>query len=72
MVIFGRPFLRNWTPPASIKHMGIEYDPGCKKSCHYPKCQMECIKNLKTDLVMEKIIWQMDKILGGKLGREVG
>ncbi|MFX1325875.1 MAG: glycosyltransferase family 9 protein, partial [Promethearchaeota archaeon] len=42
--VFGRPFPENWTPPNQNLHRWIEFDPGCKSDCTYPKCEhLNCI-----------------------------
>ena len=44
VTVFGRPYPENWTPPAMPMHRTIEYDPGCKASCTYPRCShLNCI-----------------------------
>jgi ADP-heptose:LPS heptosyltransferase len=55
VAIFGRPLPRNWTPPNQNQHLAVEFDPGCKKSCHYPKCEMECIRDVSVEAVLGKI-----------------
>lgn len=60
IAIFGRPMLKNWTPPESSKHLAIEYDPGCKENCVYPKCKLECIKNLDFHSVKDLIDIQLN------------
>jgi len=62
MAVFGRPLLSDWTPPDNPLHMAVEHDPGCKEDCFYPKCGLECIKDLKTDPVIAEIDLQMDRI----------
>ncbi|MDT8446144.1 MAG: glycosyltransferase family 9 protein [bacterium] len=44
LAVFGRPLAENWMPPGSPRHRYVEWDPGCKRSCHYPKCQLECLQ----------------------------
>jgi ADP-heptose:LPS heptosyltransferase len=55
IAIFGRPNPLNWTPYHAKKHLYVEYDPGCKKGCYYPKCGLECINDLKVEKVIEAI-----------------
>ena len=62
VAVFGKPLLKSWTPPKNPLHLAIEYDPGCKLDCFYPKCGLECIKDLKTDQVIMEINLQMDRI----------
>jgi ADP-heptose:LPS heptosyltransferase len=44
VAIFGRPKAANWTPPNHPQHLAVEYDPGCKRSCVYPNCGIECVQ----------------------------
>ena len=62
VAIFGRPLAINWAPPQNPLHLAIEHDPGCKLECFYPKCGLECIKDLETDPVISAIDIQMDRI----------
>lgn len=63
VAIFGRPLMRNWTPPGQDRHLAVEFDPGCKESCHYPKCKLECIRELEPDLPRQKVVEQMDRVV---------
>ena len=51
LAIFGRPRAANWTPPEETRHRAIEFDPGCKKNCVYPKCKLECLKGVNLSLI---------------------
>lgn len=53
--IFGKPLKKNWSPPNSPKHVAIEYDPGCKRTCTYPNCQLECLTGTKPQHVIEQL-----------------
>ena len=55
LAIFGQGHVYNWTPPDQDLHQTIEYDPGCKSNCVYPRCQLECIHDITTDAVKAKI-----------------
>lgn len=55
IAVFGRPKAENWTPPGSLRNLSVEFDPGCKNSCHYPKCSLECLRKVKPERVIEKI-----------------
>lgn len=55
VAIFGRPLLRNWIPPNQDTHLAVEFDPGCKENCHYPKCELECIRGVSVESVLEKV-----------------
>ncbi|MCP4757559.1 MAG: glycosyltransferase family 9 protein [Proteobacteria bacterium] len=63
VAVFGRPLSRNWTPPGSTRNLAVEYDPGCKENCFYPKCELECIKNLEVGPVIEKVDYLMKRLL---------
>lgn len=52
--IFGRPRAANWTAPSPI-HFTLEYDPGCKDSCHYPSCELECLTGISTERVWQQL-----------------
>jgi len=54
--IFGRPWSANWTPPETTKHYTIEFDPGCKSRCNYPKCDIECLKGVSIESVKKELI----------------
>ncbi len=60
--IFGRPLLRNWIPPQSKRHLGVEFDPGCKNDCFYPKCALECLQGVTVNAVTEKIDSLMNEL----------
>ncbi len=66
VAVFGRPILRNWTPPNQNRHLAVEFDPGCKEKCHYPKCELECIRDVSVDSVLEKVKKQMEGISEAK------
>ncbi len=55
VAIFGRPLSKNWTPPGSSRHLSVEFDPGCKRDCFYPKCGLECLTLLKPEMVIKMI-----------------
>lgn len=61
VAVFGRPLLRNWTPPNVGQHLALEFDPGCKEQCHYPNCKLECLTGLSPENVIEKINTQMSR-----------
>ncbi len=56
IAIFGKPLKENWIEANSQKHLGIDFDPGCKNQCYYPKCQLECIENIQVDEVKKAIL----------------
>ena len=59
LTIFGRPWASNWTPPQVTQHCALEYDPGCKNNCTYPKCKLECLNGVTVETVqteLEKMI----------------
>jgi len=53
VAVFGRPKLSNWTPPESKTHLAIEYDPGCKSNCVYPRCELQCLTGVEISKVIE-------------------
>jgi len=55
LAIFGRPWAANWTPPEQTRHHALEFDPGCKKRCVYPKCNLECLKGVNIDAVKTEL-----------------
>ena len=54
VAIFGQPMAENWTPVSDINY-AVEYDPGCKTNCTYPKCALECLSKIDPKRVIEKI-----------------
>lgn len=63
IAIFGRPKAENWTPPGSQRNLAVEFDPGCKDTCCYPKCGLECLRKVTPEEVVEKIniLWNQVK-----------
>ncbi|MGK0288901.1 MAG: heptosyltransferase-3 [bacterium] len=59
VAVFGRPVMINWTPPNSVNNLAIEHDPGCKHSCHYPECGLECIKDVSVEETWKLVEQQM-------------
>ena len=55
LAIFGRPWAVNWTPPEQIRHHALEFDPGCKKKCVYPKCKLECLTGVNVETVKTEL-----------------
>jgi ADP-heptose:LPS heptosyltransferase len=55
LAIFGRPWAANWTPPEQTRHRALEFDPGCKIKCVYPKCKLECLKGVNVDAVKTEL-----------------
>ena len=53
--IFGRPLAKNWTYPGTCKHKFSEFDPGCKMSCRFPSCGLECIRSIESLDVIEDL-----------------
>ncbi len=62
VAVFGKPLAENWTPPNNTNHIGLEFDPGCKRKCFYPDCNLDCLNLFKTDQVIEAIETQMGRI----------
>ena len=63
LAIFGRPWAANWTPPQSNKHFTIEFDPGCKNKCYYPKCNLECLTGVTVEVVKSELVKIIKSIL---------
>jgi len=55
LTIFGRPWAANWTPPRQTKHRSLEFDPGCKNECIYPKCNLECLNGVMVEAVQNEL-----------------
>ena len=55
VTIFGRPWAANWTPPQKTEHYSLEFDPGCKSNCNYPKCNLECLKGVSVEAVQSEL-----------------
>ena len=53
--IFGRHKAVNWTSPLPLHH-SIEFDPGCKSSCHYPACEVECLNGISVEAVWQELV----------------
>jgi ADP-heptose:LPS heptosyltransferase len=66
VAVFGRPHLKNWTPPGSSRNLAIEVDPGCKHKCVFPKCKLECLLNISPEMLIPLIDQQFEGISGGQ------
>ena len=55
LAIFGRPWAANWTPPRQTLHRALEFDPGCKNKCMYPKCNLECLHGVTVEAVQSEL-----------------
>ena len=55
LTVFGRPWAVNWTPPRQSLHRALEYDPGCKNKCIYPKCDLECLHGVTVEAVRNEL-----------------
>ncbi|MCP4298283.1 MAG: glycosyltransferase family 9 protein [Proteobacteria bacterium] len=62
VAIFGQTNIANWTPPGNNQHLYTEHDPGCKSSCTYPKCKVECIRDLAFEKVQKVVNQQLDAL----------
>ncbi len=52
VAVFGKPKAVNWTPPGQTRHRAVEYDPGCKIHCSYPRCDhLNCINGVEPEKV---------------------
>lgn len=57
VTVFGKPKAINWTPPDSLQHRAVEFDPGCKRQCTYPQCEhLDCIKQVNPSVVQETVL----------------
>ena len=67
VTVFGRPFPQNWTPPPmpgeTPRHLTADFDPGCKATCHYPRCELECIKKVPYEKVQSAAEILLEEIL---------
>lgn len=61
VTVFGKPKAANWTPPADSsegfpRHQAVEYDPGCKNQCTYPRCEhLSCINEVPLEQVKQTV-----------------
>ena len=55
LTVFGRPWAANWTPPRQTLHRALEFDPGCKNKCMYPKCNLECLHGVTVEAVQSEL-----------------
>lgn len=63
VIIFGKPRAVNWTPPHSSQNLAVEYDPGCKQQCVYPRCpHLNCIRQVPLEAVREAVKAQFIRI----------
>ncbi len=62
LTIFGRPWAANWTPSQQTMHRTLEYDPGCKNKCVYPKCNLECLEGVTVEAVQNELEEMMKNI----------
>ncbi|MBI4081661.1 MAG: glycosyltransferase family 9 protein [Candidatus Lambdaproteobacteria bacterium] len=57
VAVFGRPFPQSWTPPGEPLHRTLEYDPGCKAACTYPRCDhLACINQVPLEAVLRETL----------------
>lgn len=61
--IFGQPWPESWTPPGASMHPTVEHDPGCKRACTYPRCKLECIRDLPYAAVERTMENQLEELL---------
>jgi ADP-heptose:LPS heptosyltransferase len=55
VAVFGKPHPESWTPPGDPRHRAIARDPGCKAHCTYPRCGLECIRDVPYGAVEREI-----------------
>jgi ADP-heptose:LPS heptosyltransferase len=63
LTVFGKDPAEIWTPPGQTRHRTVEYDPGCKRSCHYPRCGQECIRHLEYEPVEQALESYLEELL---------
>lgn len=64
VAVFGKPKAINWTPPDSERHLAVEFDPGCKNDCTWPKCgHLNCINQVSTSAVQQQVVKLIESIL---------
>jgi len=51
VTVFGQSHPEHWTPPGDPRHRGVARDPGCKDRCSYPRCGLECIRDVPFEAV---------------------
>ena len=61
--VFGRGRPENWTPPGAIMHHTVEHDPGCKRDCTYPRCKLECIRDVTYAAVERTVENMLEELL---------
>ncbi len=52
--VFGKHNPRTWVAPIDW-HQAIEHDPGCKRSCRYPECELECLTGIQVDQAWDEL-----------------
>jgi ADP-heptose:LPS heptosyltransferase len=63
VAVFGRSFARGWTPPGEPLHRAVEYDPGCKAACTYPRCDhLACINQVPLEAVLRETLDLVDTL----------
>lgn len=64
VTVFGQGRPENWTPPDQPMHRTVEYDPGCKSSCTYPRCaHLDCINKVPYLSVQGEVESALEEIL---------
>jgi len=63
LTVFGKELAEIWTPPQQTRHRTVEHDPGCKRSCHYPRCGQECINDLAYAPVEQALESYLEELL---------
>ena len=61
--VFGRGRPENWTPPGATIHPTVERDPGCKEACTYPRCGLECIRDVPYAAMEAKVETLIEELL---------
>ncbi len=63
LTVFGKDRPATWTPPGPRQHRTVEHDPGCKDTCHYPRCGLECLNELPYARVEQELETLLEELL---------
>jgi len=61
--VIGQSHPESWTPPGEAMHRAVSRDPGCKHSCTYPRCGLECILQVPYEAVEAETETLLEEIL---------
>ena len=60
--VFGKTEVESWTPPGQPLARSVFHDPGCRQSCSWPKCGLECLNDLSFESV-ERVVEQLIEVV---------